>query len=69
MHPELYYVETDGNESYDCSADFPDIVNMIRSRMEALILTFPQPVQDAWFDTVKRQVRSTPSGALPTLLP
>ena len=69
MHPELYYVETDGNESYDCSEDFPDIVKMIRARMEALILTFPQPVQDAWRDTLQRHVGGTPSGALPAALP
>jgi hypothetical protein len=69
LYPELYNVEADGNESYDCADDYPDIVREIRSQMEALIETLPESVQSAWRDTLKRRVAGTPSGALPVALP
>src|SRR5262249_15325582 len=45
-HPELYDLHRDPSESYDISADEPDVVATIRDRMQALIATLPQNVQD-----------------------
>jgi arylsulfatase A len=64
--PELYDLMSDPEESYDCSEHNPDVVADIRTRIDALLPTFPDAVRNAWNDTRKRAVEGTPSGALPS---
>jgi arylsulfatase A len=63
--PELYDLESDPQESYDCAAMHPDIVADIRSRVLRLIPTFPDSVVGAWQDTVRHQVVDAPDDGLP----
>ena len=63
--PELYDLHRDRSESYDISSDEPDVVATIRDRMEALIATLPQNVQDQWHATMAIPVIDTPPGAFP----
>jgi arylsulfatase len=63
--PELYDVQLDPEEGYDCARHYPEVVSDIRARMEEMLTTFPEPVQQAWSETMKRQVEHTPAGALP----
>jgi hypothetical protein len=63
--PELYDLHRDPSESYDISSDEPDVVATIRDRMEVLIATLPQNVQDQWHATMTIPVIDTPPGALP----
>ncbi len=65
--PELYDIEADPDESYDAAPENPGIVAEIRSRIEALLPSFPYEVTSAWRDTMSRQVWDTPVGALPIL--
>lgn len=46
--PELYNLEADPNESYDAAIDHPDVVREIEQDIEALILTFPENVIQAY---------------------
>jgi arylsulfatase A-like enzyme len=62
---ELYNLERDVDESYDAALQHPQVAAKIRSRMEALIATFPLPVQDVWRATMNVKVFDTPAGALP----
>ncbi len=64
--PELYDLMSDPEESYDCAEHNPDVVAEIRTRIDALLPTFPDAVRSAWNDTRKRAVDGTPSGALPS---
>jgi arylsulfatase A-like enzyme len=63
--PELYDLETDPQEAYDCASSHPDVVADIRSRILKLLPTFPQMVIDAWQDTMRRQVGDAPDDGLP----
>jgi arylsulfatase len=63
--PELYDLEADPGENYDCSSENPDIVSYIRERMLEQISTFPASIQKAFADTQNRKVYPTPPGALP----
>lgn len=63
--PELYNVATDLQECYDCSREHPSVASDLRERMEQMLFTFPEPVGTLWRDTIRRQVESTPAGALP----
>jgi arylsulfatase A-like enzyme len=63
--PELYNLYADVNESYDVAPQRPDIVADIRNRMEALITTLPQQIQDNWLATKQLKVYDTPAGCLP----
>jgi hypothetical protein len=55
----------DINESYDMAASHPQVVAEIRDRMEALIATLPQAVQETWQVTMQLKVYDTPAGCLP----
>jgi len=61
----FYDLLTDPNESYDTAQFNPDLVGAIRSRVETLLTTFPEPVLSAWKETAGRRVFSTTSGSLP----
>ena len=63
--PELYNLERDPAESYECGREYPEVVADIRTRVEALLPGFPGAVQNAWRDTVNTETRWTPAGASP----
>jgi len=65
FQPELYNVETDVDESYDVAVHHPQVVALIRDKMEAVIATFPQWIQDNWHQTLLLKVYDMPAGALP----
>jgi len=63
--PELYNLENDPEETYDCSQRYPKVVADIRAMVEYMLPTLPEQVQSAWSDTMRRRVTFTPAGALP----
>ncbi len=63
--PELYELHADPGEDYDCSADNPDVVKDIQSRVRAMLPSFPEQVMTAWNDTQNSPVYPNSSGALP----
>src|SRR5581483_4859447 len=63
--PELYDLEKDFQESYDCAASHPEIVADIRAHILGLLPTFPDSVQGAWRDTMARKVQDVPDDGLP----
>lgn len=63
--PELYDLENDPNESYDVAAQHSDIVATITGNVERLIGGFPEEVKTAFAATRSRQVRPSPTGAVP----
>jgi hypothetical protein len=63
--PELYDLEKDPQESYDCAAMHPDVVADMRARITRLLPSLPQAVVDAWQDTMRRQVQDAPDDGLP----
>jgi arylsulfatase len=63
--PELYDLETDSSESYDCAREHPEVVDDMRARMESMVRTFPDTVRSTWQQTITREVEDTPAGALP----
>jgi arylsulfatase len=63
--PELYDLERDPEEGYECGDDYPQIVADIQNRVEAMMYTFPAEVRQAWRDTQSRKPQATPPGALP----
>jgi arylsulfatase A len=63
--PELYDLQSDPGEDYDCSGDNPDLVADLRTRVQAMLPSFPDPVLAAWNDTQKAAVYPNASGALP----
>ena len=65
--PELYDLENDPEESSDVAEDNPDVVAQIRSRVEEMLLAFPDDVRSAWRGTMSLPVEDTESGALPVL--
>lgn len=67
VHPELYHMDNDPEESYEESEDNPEVVEQMRRRVEQLLLTFPDPVRNAWRDTQRQPVEDTPVGAPPVL--
>jgi arylsulfatase len=63
--PELYDLDKDYQESYDCAATHADVVADIQSRILRLLPTFPDDVQGAWRDTMSRKVADVPDDGLP----
>jgi arylsulfatase A len=66
INPELYDIESDPEESYECSAVHPDVVKDIQSRIQAALSSFPAQVQSAWADTMARPTTPVAPGAMPT---
>jgi arylsulfatase A-like enzyme len=64
-NPELYNLDQDPSESYDCAAQNPEVVKEIQLRVAERMTTMPTHVQDIWRETLKRRVEWTPAGALP----
>ncbi len=65
VHPELYDVELDPQESYECSARHPAVVKDILAKVRAALPSFPVQVQRAWADTYQLKGAQTSEGALP----
>ena len=63
--PELYDVVEDPTESAESGRDQPEVVEQILREIQAAVATMPEPVQNAWRDTMKIPVESTPVGAFP----
>ena len=63
--PELYDLRVDPQESYDRSSENPGMVSDLLTRMDKMIATFPQNVQDVWKAAMATPVQQTPTGALP----
>ena len=63
--PELYDLESDPQESYDCAQAHPDVVADIRARVDRLIPTFPYGIIDAWQYTLSQKVLEAPVDGLP----
>lgn len=63
--PELYNLDRDPAESYECSRDFPEVVVDLQDRIAAMLPSFPAAVQNAWRNTANSPTRWTPVGASP----
>jgi arylsulfatase A len=64
-HPELYDLESDSGESCNVADRHPEIVDTLIKRIEDMIPTFPNQVEDAWRTTQNIPVEKTEPGALP----
>jgi arylsulfatase len=64
-HPELYDVESDPEESYECSVKHPAVVKDILAKVAAALPSFPFEVQKAWVDTNRLKSAQTSEGAVP----
>lgn len=63
--PELYNVAEDPEESYDVAARNPKVVKEIEDRVLRLLAGFPQPVRDAYGQTIRRKTKPAEPGRLP----
>jgi arylsulfatase A len=52
--PELYDVENDPGESYECADAHPEVVKEIQDRMQAALASFPAAVHVEWAATKAR---------------
>ncbi|HZS55433.1 MAG TPA: sulfatase [Bryobacteraceae bacterium] len=65
-HPELYDLATDPDESYDVAAQHPDVVQKIQAKIDQMMPTFPQQVQQAFAEAKAQKVNpATPAGSWP----
>jgi arylsulfatase len=68
--PELYDLATDPDESYDVASKYPEVVTNIQARIDKMLATFPDPVQQAWAESKARRTEpNMPAGAWPRALP
>ncbi|MCU1334762.1 MAG: sulfatase [Bryobacterales bacterium] len=63
--PELYNLESDAEESYECSDAHPDVVKDIQDRIQSALPSFPAQVQTEWALTRARQTQPASVGAMP----
>jgi arylsulfatase len=63
--PELYNIESDPEESYECSAAHPAVVKDIQDQIQTALLSFPAQVQTEWAATKARQTQPFSTGAIP----
>jgi arylsulfatase A len=69
-HPELYNLASDPDESYDVAPDNPQIVSQLLAKIAAMMKTFPEPVQQAYAESLRRKADpATPVGAYPKPIP
>jgi len=66
--PELCDQYRNVDESYNVADQNPDVVLTILDKMNGLIATFPQQVQDQWDAAMATPVLDTPAGAVPVAL-
>jgi arylsulfatase len=67
--PELYNVEDDPEEAYECAAAHPDVVADIQQRVAAMLPSFPNRVQASWDATMARKTQYRVPGDLPVPAP
>ncbi len=65
QRPELYNLELDPSESYECGLENRKVVADIQARVMTLLDTFPVEVREAWRETQSRRTKWTPTGAMP----
>jgi arylsulfatase len=65
VNPELFNIESDPEESYECSAAHPDVVKDIQERIQTALFSFPSQVQTEWALTRARQTQPFAPGAMP----
>ena len=65
LNPELYNIEADPEESYECSAAHPDVVAQIRARVSDMLPSFPARVQAEYAATQARLTNPVNPGELP----
>jgi arylsulfatase len=65
VKPELYNIESDSEESYECGDAHPDVVKDIQERIQSALLSFPAQVQTEWALTRARQTQPVSVGAMP----
>lgn len=63
--PELYDMVHDPAEAYDVAESNPKVVKAILDRVNAMLPSFPEPVQAAWRTTRNQQVLWSPTGGYP----
>jgi arylsulfatase A len=63
--PELYNIESDPEESYECGEAHPEVVKDIQGRILTALASFPAQVQTAWAATQARQTQPFSTGAVP----
>ena len=66
--PELYNIESDPAESYECGDAHPEIVKSIQDEIQTALLSFPAQVQTAWAATRARQAQPFSTGGVPAPL-
>jgi len=69
VRPELYNIDRDPSEAYECGTSFPEIVAEIQARVEALLPGMPDAVRDSWRTTRESQIQWSPTGANPVPKP
>ena len=65
LKPELYNIESDPEESYECGDAHPEVVKNIQDQIQTALLSFPAEVQTAWAATRARQPQPYSVGAIP----
>jgi arylsulfatase A len=65
LKPELYNIESDPEESYECGEAHPEFVKDIQGRILTALASFPAQVQTAWAATQARQTQPFSTGAVP----
>jgi hypothetical protein len=63
--PELYNIESDPEESYECGDAHPAVVKDIQDQIQTALLSFPAQVQTEWAATKARQAQPFSTGAMP----
>jgi arylsulfatase len=64
-NPELYNLLEDPEESYDCSADNPEVIASMLEQIERMLPSFPVEVANAWAETKSRRTGWTFPGSYP----
>ena len=65
-NPELYNIDSDPDESFDVSAQNPDIVAQIQQQIQQALPSLPANVQTAWAKTQSTPVYPNEPGSYPT---
>ena len=63
--PELYNVESDPEEAYECAPVHPEVVADITNHVIAMLPSFPSRVQAEWAATQARKIQYQLPGSLP----
>jgi len=64
IHPELYDVVSDPDESFDVAAEHPEVVKDLQARIERLMADFPIEAREAYAQTKARPRSAAAAGAV-----